>query len=269
MKMSQKKIIANVLSVIISITMIIFSWLFLSNLHRIAVIICMIIFLALAILIPILSIKHPITYRILLFTLMVLSALLVGYIVLDKTGLLYKLENVDEIKKFIIDSKQWGIIVFFLLTLLQVIILPIPAAVTMLIGGVIYGSTISFIVSAIGTIIGSIFMFWLGKTFGRKIAYWMFGKEKVDKYSKIMSDKGKGLFIIMMLMPLFPDDLLCTLAGVTSMSYKFFIISMTITRTLVIAFTCYFGTGEIIPFKGWGIPVWIGIFIILIIFIVH
>lgn len=262
--MSKKKIIANIISVLDCIAMIILSWLFLDNLHRIAVIVSISLFFVLGILIPILSKNHPIIYRILLFSLIILSIILIAYIILDRTGLLYKFKDTEEIKKFIIDSGKWGIIVFFLLNLLQVLILPIPAAVTMVIGVMIYGPHISFLISTVATIAGSIILFWLGKTFGRKIAYWMFGKEKAEKYAKILSDKGKGIFIIMMLFPFFPDDLICIIAGVTSMTYRFFLISMIITRTIVVAVTCYFGSGDIIPFSGWGIPVWIAIFICLI-----
>lgn len=265
MKITHKKLIANIVSVAVSISAIILSWLFLVNLHRIAVIVCMILFLSLGVLIPVLSFKHPVIYRILLFSLAILTIVLLSYIILDQTGLLYKFKDVEEIKKFIINSKGWGIVVFFLLSFLQVVILPIPSALTMVIGVMIYGPSVSFIVSTAATLIGSFLLFWLGKTFGRKIAYWMFGKEKTDKYSKILSEKGKGLFIIIMLFPFFPDDLICILAGVTSMSYKFYLISMAITRTLVIAFTCYFGSGDIIPFSGWGIPVWIGLFALMIV----
>ncbi len=263
MKISKKKI-ANIFSVIDCLAMVILSWLFLRNLHIAVLIICTIVFILLGILIPVFSVKQPVVYRILLFSLILLTIIMISYIILDQTGWLYKFKDVEELKRFIIDSQEWGIIVFFLLTLLQVIILPIPSAVTMVIGVMIYGPHVAFIVSSLGTILGSFILFWLGKTFGRKIAYWMFGKEKAEKYAKLLSDKGKGIFVLMMLFPFFPDDLICIVAGVTSMTYKFFLISMIITRTIVVAVTCYFGSGDIIPFSGWGIPVWICIFIFLL-----
>jgi len=66
----------------------------------------------------------------------------------------------------------------------------------------------------------------------------------------------------MLLFPMFPDDILCMVAGITDMSYKFFIVTVALTRPVMIAATCFLGSGEIIPFTGWGIPVWIGLFLL-------
>ena len=39
-------------------------------------------------------------------------------------------------------------------------------------------------------------------------------------------------------------------------------------RPIYIVLVCYFGTGQIIPFSGWGIPVWISIFVICLLIII-
>ena len=70
----------------------------------------------------------------------------------------------------------------------------------------------------------------------------------------------------MMLFPFFPDDILCIVAGVTNMSNKFFIITNLITRPVSVFCTCFIGSGYLIPFKGWGIYVWI-LFVILLILV--
>ena len=49
------------------------------------------------------------------------------------------------------------------------------------------------------------------------------------------------------------------------MRFRYFTVTVTLTRPVMIAFMCYFGSGTIIPFKGWGIPVWIAIFVAVII----
>jgi uncharacterized membrane protein YdjX (TVP38/TMEM64 family) len=60
----------------------------------------------------------------------------------------------------------------------------------------------------------------------------------------------------MMLFPLFPDDILCVVAGLTSMSFSFFIITNLIARSIGIACTVFFGSGAVIPFSGWGLIIW-------------
>ena len=89
-------------------------------------------------------------------------------------------------------------------------------------------------------------------------------EDKIDKYLDILSTRGKGPFVIMQLLPFFPDDVLCILAGVTNMNFWFYLMTMLVIRPIVIAVYCFLGSGSIIPFSGWGIPVWILIFMIFI-----
>lgn len=200
-------------------------------------------------------------YKLLILFNVVAFFVLLGYIILYQTGVLERINNLEELRAFIGRAGAWGILVFFMLTLLQVVILPIPAAVTILLGVLIYGPTVSFIVSTLGTIAGSVICFLLGKFFGYKVVTWIIGEEKAKKYTKLISEKGKIPFIVMMLFPFFPDDILCMAAGLTKMTFKFFIIAVSLSRPVMIAFFSYFGTGEIIPFRGWGIPIWISIFV--------
>ena len=206
------------------------------------------------------NVQSPV-YKFLTLLNIVAALVLVSYIALYYSGVLEKINNVEELRKFVKESGQWGILVLFGLTLLQVVVLPIPAAVTILIGVLMYGSTVSFIVSTLGTIAGSIICFLLGKFFGYRVVAWIIGDEKAKKYADFINEKGKIPFIVMLLFPFFPDDILCMTAGLTKMTFKFFINTVVLTRPVMIAFVSYFGTGDIIPFSGWGIPVWIGMFV--------
>ena len=206
------------------------------------------------------NVQSPV-YKFLTLLNIVAALVLVSYIALYYSGVIEKINNVEELRKFVKESGQWGILVLFGLTLLQVVVLPIPAAVTILIGVLMYGSTVSFIVSTLGTIAGSIICFLLGKFFGYRVVAWIIGDEKAKKYADFINEKGKIPFIVMLLFPFFPDDILCMTAGLTKMTFKFFIITVVLTRPVMIAFVSYFGTGDIIPFSGWGIPVWIGMFV--------
>ncbi len=40
---------------------------------------------------------------------------------------------------------------------------------------------------------------------------------------------------------------------------------MVIVRPMIIAAYCFLGNGSVIPFSGWGIPVWIAIFAVCIV----
>ncbi len=188
--------------------------------------------------------------------------LIFGWFFLGRTGVIAEITDIDNFKKIIKQSGAFGIVVFFLLTLLQVVVLPIPAAVTVLLGVVIYGPWVSFIVSVFGTVIGSFICFWLGRLLGKSVVAWIVGEEKTEKYAQILGEKGKIFFVLMMIFPFFPDDLICMAAGLTKMSFKFFVISVTISRGISVAILSFFGTGKIIPFSGAGIPIWIALFVL-------
>lgn len=203
--------------------------------------------------------------RVLFITALCLSLLVAAYIVLERTDTLSAFTDFEQIKRYILSTGKWGVLVFVALTIFQVVVLPIPAPITILIGVAIYGSVMSFILSTIGTIIGSVISFALGKIFGKRLICWMVGKETTEKYAELLNKKGRFLFVLMLLFPVFPDDMLCMVAGMTAMTYKYFFVACCLTRPVMIAFTCFLGSGNLIPFEGWGIPVWIALFCIMIV----
>ena len=211
--------------------------------------------------------KYPHLSRTVFVVAVVGAAVLACYLLYIKTGLSEKFNDFDALKSYILNSGFWGIAIFIALTVFQVVVLPIPEAVTILLGVAIYGATWSFILSVIGTIIGSLISFMLGKVFGRRLCNWMFGEENTKKYAAILSEKGRFLFIIMLLFPAFPDDMLCMIAGITTMSYGYFTLICLVTRPVMIGLTAYLGSGAI-PFSGWGIPVWIALACLLFVLFV-
>lgn len=186
------------------------------------------------------------------------------YYITVKFDFVEKLKDLDNIKQIILSSGNFGIVCFFLLTVAQVLFLPIPTVLTVAAGSLIYGPVVSFLVSASATFLGSIICFILGRKLGKKLLYWLFDRKKVDKYADILGKKGKVPFIIMMVLPFFPDDMICIIAGMTDMSFAFYAGSVAIARSLYIFVVSFLGTGKIIPFGGWGIPVWILIGVVVI-----
>ena len=113
--------------------------------------------------------------------------------------------------------------------------------------------------------IGSTIAFFIGRIFGKKVVTWCIGEESMEKYANVVGKKGNALFVIMQVLPFFPDDILAMLAGLSPMSLTFFFVSMLIVKCLYIGIVCFMGSGSIIPFTGWGIPVWITIFVLIVI----
>lgn len=178
------------------------------------------------------------------------------FLILHFTGILDKLDTPQDLKELILQGGVWSYLVFMLIQFLQVTILPLPAIITTVAGALVFGPWVTYILSLISVLLGSLFAFYLGKKFGRKIVVWIAGEEDAKKWDEKLS-KGKYLFFLMLLFPGFPDDILCMLVGATPMTYRFFMMCNVIARPIVFIPIVFLGGGTIIPYTGWGIPVWI------------
>ena len=197
-----------------------------------------------------------------LFVLILVLILVVAYFILKATGAWEKVNSIDKIRDIVQSGGMFSFLIFIIFQILQTTILQIPAIFVTIAGAVIFGRWPAFIMSYIAVMIGSLIMFWVGRKAGRKFLNWMIGKDTSEKWIDRMS-RGKYLFFLMMLFPMFPDDILCVVAGLTNMSFSFFFWTNILARGIGIACTVFFGSGAIIPFRGWGLIVW-GIIIIAI-----
>lgn len=182
--------------------------------------------------------------------------LIVGliYWILFSTGTLDKIDSVADLKQTIQGFGIWSRLFFLILQFLQVTFIPLPSALTSIAGTILFGPLQSFLLSITGIFLGSLLAFHLGRKWGKPLARWIAG----ESYQKLEENltKGKYMFFLMLLFPFFPDDMLCLMAGATNMTYRFFIYSVLIARPISLFFLCFMGSGQVIPFNGWGIPVW-------------
>ena len=190
-------------------------------------------------------------------TLLVLAI----YLPLKLTGTIDKIDSAEKLKEVILEWGAYSYIIFIIIQFLQVTFLPLPAVVTTVAGTLVFGPWITFGLSLLAVMLGSIFAFFLGRKIGRKLVVWVAGEKDAKKWEEKLS-RGKYVYFLMMLFPVFPDDILCIVAGCIGMKWKFFLITNIITRPISIGATCIFGSGQLIPFSGWGIPVWIVLIIL-------
>lgn len=206
-------------------------------------------------------------HRIATLLYIVVAVVIAFFILYYWLGFAKFFSNMENVKEWILGYGALSWIMFFVIQLLQVIILPLPSQVTTIPGAIIFGGLKCFLISSVAIIIGSLMCFGVGKIFGLKIAYKLGSKETVDKYRNLLFKRGRILLPIFFLFPFFPDDLICIISGTTSMTWGFFSIVCTLTRLIGVACTCFFLSGELIPFSGWGIPVWIIIAIAMLILV--
>lgn len=202
-------------------------------------------------------------YKILFLTVITVSIFTISYVLLKRLDILDLFESAEQMKEFILSTGSAGRWIFFLIQFVQVALLPIPALVTTLAGIAIYGPLETAIISTFAIILGALFAFFvIGRIFGYRLVKWIAGEEATNKYSQLLEQKGKYLLVLMFIFPLFPDDILCMVAGITKISGKFFTVVTLIIRPFTTFGICYLGGGAIIPYSGWGLIAW-PIFIVI------
>ena len=209
-----------------------------------------------------LSLKAKIL-RTILVCAVIAGIVVLGYYILNWTGVWEQINSVEKLQNIILSWGFWGRFGFVLLQLLQVTFIPLPSTVTIIAGTLVYGPLQASLLSLAGILLGSMLAFLLGKVFGKKLVVFMVGEKTCEKWVNFLSN-AKYSFFVMMLLPIFPDDVLCLVAGLTNMSWTFFTVTNLIARPIGIFTVSYFGSGHLIPYHGWGLIVW-AILIVLII----
>lgn len=172
------------------------------------------------------------------------------------TGMIGKLNSIEALREYINGFGPTAVFIYIVFSFLQVVILPVPGSVTVAAGVALFGPLKCALYSLVGILLGSIVAFAIGRVIGYKAVCWIVGKDDLDKWLKKIKGKDYLLLSLMFLLPMFPDDVLCFVAGLSSMTWPYFLIMITVTR-IVSCFTVSYSL-DLIPFNTWwGIMIWI------------
>lgn len=160
--------------------------------------------------------------------------------IFEISGLWDNISTVESLQNFIKGKGVYSGIIFVLIQFLQVVAVPIPGVVTVTAGNLLFGVFWGSVLSYIGIILGSVTAFIIGRKFGNKLVIWIAGEEQVNKFLNMLKGREKVMFTMIFLLPFFPDDILCFVAGLTSMSLFFFSAMAMTTRIVTIAATSLF-----------------------------
>ena len=203
-------------------------------------------------------------YRLTFLTLILMTAALAVLYVMQITGLWDKIDSVEDLRNYVSGFGGYAVFIFIAIQFLQVVVLPIPGFITVSVGVLLFGAFRGSVYSVIGIVSASIVAFFIGRVFGYKVAGWLVGKENLDKGLELVKGKDKVILTFIFLFPFFPDDVLCFVAGLSSMSVPYYIVMITITRIINIVVSAYSVNGSIIPYNTWwGILLWIAVFILV------
>ncbi len=187
---------------------------------------------------------------------------LVLIFIFQKTGFFEIARNEESLRKYLERAGVWMPLSFILLQFLQVVLLPIPGVVSMVVGTALFGPLKTILYSLCGILLGSFTAFFIGRKLGYKAVAWMVGEETLVKWQKKIKGKDNFILTIMFFMPFFPDDVLCFVTGLSSMSTRFFSIMIVLARIVSLTATCF--SINLIPLTTWwGLLIW-GVIILVV-----
>lgn len=170
------------------------------------------------------------------------------------SGVLERIHSAQELREWIAGYGAWGGVVFFILQTLTVIVAPIPSNISTMAGALALGFAQGFFISIAAVFTGSVIMFLLARHFGARFVARFVEKGVIAKYLPIIEEKRDVFLFMAMLLPFFPDDALCIIAGLTRIPTMRFCLIALIARPWGLLFAALVGGGVItMPMWGWVI----------------
>ena len=168
------------------------------------------------------------------------------------------LDDLSTFKK-IINDNIWGAGLYILILSLQVVFIPINSLILIIPAIMVFGAIKAFVFSFIALLIGSCTAYYIGKVFGNSLLKFFADRNSIDKLQNTLSQNGKFVLPILLLVPIFPDEVICILAGIAKLKFGYFFVVSFVTRLIDLTCTCFIGA--ILPMHGWWLVLWAILFV--------
>ena len=126
----------------------------------------------------------------------------------------------------------WGPLVLFVLMVAQVFVAVIPGHALMVTAGYAYGVT-GLLVIIFSTILGSQIAFFIARRYGRSLIYKLASSQIIERWDGMARNQGVMFYFFAFVLPIFPSDLMCYVAGLGTIPARRFLVSNILGRTVV------------------------------------
>lgn len=176
----------------------------------------------------------------------VLLIIVVGvplYIYIFHKDFISQFRTFDDAVSFLRQYKTLSVPVYLIAELLQIMISVLPGQVFQFAAGYLFGFLPGLIYTLIGAIIGTVFTFYLARILGSDAVHMMLGKERTKHYVDLLNSKKAYLITFLLyLIPGFPKDTVCYMAGVSEIKLRPFLILSVTGRMPAMAASIVFGS---------------------------
>lgn len=132
--------------------------------------------------------------------------------------------------------------VFVLLQATQVVVAPVPGQLLAGVGGYLFGSLLGTLYSMLGVVVGSTVVFVASRRYGRPFVARVLTPETLQRVDGFVAEYGSAGLFVAFLLPTFPDDALCAMAGLTTLRYRLFLVLLVVGRTPTFLASAFAGT---------------------------
>ncbi len=142
--------------------------------------------------------------------------------------------NIYGLEKLIESNVEYGKYIYFFVVFAQPIFTLIPEAVTIVTGSMVLGAWKGFIIGFLGTFLGVITMFFIVRIGGVKLIEKIGKTDKLYIYQKYTKKHTTLILFLLFMLPILPDEIVCIGAGLSSISYKKFILIAFLSKLITV-----------------------------------
>jgi uncharacterized membrane protein YdjX (TVP38/TMEM64 family) len=147
----------------------------------------------------------------------------------------------------------WGPLALFGLLVAQVFLAVIPGHALMVTGGYVFGFWPSLLITLCSTVLGSQIAFLIARRWGRSMVYRLAAPQVIQRWDRLSSRQGALFYLFAFLLPIFPSDLMCYVAGLGAISARRFLLANVGGRLVCAALITLLGaTGFHLPPVFWA-----------------
>lgn len=130
------------------------------------------------------------------------------------------LYNPGELRAFIQSFGPLAPVVYIGIMIAQIVYAPLPGQFVYVVGGYTFGNVLGTVYGMIGIAIGSWMAMALSRRYGRPFVERHVSEDVIERFDDFTEAHGLFPFFVIFLLPGFPDDAVCFLAGLSNLRIR-------------------------------------------------
>jgi uncharacterized membrane protein YdjX (TVP38/TMEM64 family) len=173
-------------------------------------------------------------------------------------GILRIIGDQEAVSAYLQSFGVWGPLVLFVLMVAQVFVAVIPGHALMVTAGYAYGLLgLSVVISS--TILGSQIAFFIARRYGRSLIYKLASPQIIERWDNLAHNQGIMFYFFAFVLPIFPSDLMCYVAGLGTIPARRFLVSNILGRSVVAISITLIGMYGLNPPAGFWLVAVVGL----------